>query len=155
MSADYQPTASQSEAAITQLTHNLAAYDLTKGEKLQIVNLAPVEAVELYVVSPSSILVVLFPVPDFLQIVEELEDRFGDQIDTILSTVRASLPDRAFAAVDPGTSKHDGQGQPVYTEDELVYDEGTQGWDHNANDMVFDDTGEGMGVEGDLDVEDD
>lgn len=50
LSADYQPTAQQSELGITQLTRSLAAYDLTKAEKLQIVNLAPTEAVELYVV---------------------------------------------------------------------------------------------------------
>lgn len=53
LSADYQPTCSQSEASVQQLTRDLAAYDLTKAEKLQIVNLAPVEAVELYVVSRS------------------------------------------------------------------------------------------------------
>ena len=50
LSADYQPTHMQSEAGITQLTQSLAAYDLTKAEKLQIVNLAPTEPVELYVV---------------------------------------------------------------------------------------------------------
>lgn len=37
--------------ALVQLTRALGAYDLTKAEKLQIVNLAPVEPVELYVVS--------------------------------------------------------------------------------------------------------
>lgn len=37
-----------------QLTKGLSAYDLTKAEKLQIVNLAPTEAVELYVVCDSS-----------------------------------------------------------------------------------------------------
>ena len=50
LSAEYQPTAVQNEGGIVQLTKNLAAYDLTKAEKLQIVNLAPTEAVELYVV---------------------------------------------------------------------------------------------------------
>lgn len=50
LSADYQPTSSQTEAGIVQLTKSLAAYDLTKAEKLQIVNLAPTEPVELYVV---------------------------------------------------------------------------------------------------------
>ena len=51
LAADYQPTSRQTEASITQLTRSLAAYDLTKAEKLQIVNLAPLEPVELYVVS--------------------------------------------------------------------------------------------------------
>ena len=49
LSADYQPTHMQSEAGIAQLTKSLGAYELTKAEKLQIVNLAPTEAVELYV----------------------------------------------------------------------------------------------------------
>lgn len=51
LSADYQPTVSQTEAGISQLTRELSPYDLTKAEKLQIVNLAPTEPVELYVVS--------------------------------------------------------------------------------------------------------
>ena len=50
LSAEYQPTASQTDAGITQLTRTLSTYDLTKAEKLQIVNLAPTEPVELYVV---------------------------------------------------------------------------------------------------------
>lgn len=50
LAADYQPTTRQSEAGIKQLTRNLGGYDLTKAEKLQIVNLAPLEPVELYVV---------------------------------------------------------------------------------------------------------
>ena len=50
LSADYQPPSRQSDAAITKLIKKLAPYDLTKAEKLQIVNLAPTQAVELYVV---------------------------------------------------------------------------------------------------------
>lgn len=50
LSADYQPTTLHTEAGIVQLTKNLAAFDLTKAEKLQVVNLAPTEPVELYVV---------------------------------------------------------------------------------------------------------
>lgn len=42
---------SQNEASITQLVKDLEPFDLTKAEKLQIVNLAPSEPVELYVVS--------------------------------------------------------------------------------------------------------
>ncbi|KAI0754531.1 HRDC-like protein [Daedaleopsis nitida] len=73
LSAEFQPTASQSPEGIAHLTRNLAQWDLTKAEKLQIVNLAPTEPVELYV------------------IVEELEDRFGDQMEDILNTVKSSL----------------------------------------------------------------
>jgi hypothetical protein len=50
LTAEHQPTASQTPEGITQLVKDLAPYDLTKAEKLQIVNLAPTEPVELYVV---------------------------------------------------------------------------------------------------------
>jgi hypothetical protein len=50
LSAEYQPTPSQSPSRITKLVKDLAPFDLTKAEKLQIVNLAPIEIVELYVV---------------------------------------------------------------------------------------------------------
>lgn len=53
LSADYQPTRVQTAQGIQRLTKNLAAFDLTKAEKLQIVNLTPVEPVELYVVRSS------------------------------------------------------------------------------------------------------
>ncbi|TCD65826.1 hypothetical protein EIP91_002176 [Steccherinum ochraceum] len=128
LAADYQPTPRQSDAGITQLTKALGAYELTKAEKLQIVNLAPTEAVELYV------------------IVEELEDRLGDKMDDILSSVRASLAELA-APVD-ATNAHDDQVQLE------VYNEDTEGWEYEQGDE-FDDTGEGAGVEGDLDKDDD
>jgi hypothetical protein len=40
----------QTVQGIQRLTKNLAPFDLTKAEKLQIINLTPVEPVELYVV---------------------------------------------------------------------------------------------------------
>ncbi|KAF9470738.1 hypothetical protein BDN70DRAFT_981646 [Pholiota conissans] len=52
---------------------SLAPYNLAKAEKLQIFDLGPTLPVELYV------------------IVEELEERFGDQINKILEHVQASL----------------------------------------------------------------
>jgi hypothetical protein len=42
----------QNPASVTKLVKDLGQYDLTKAEKLQIVNLAPTEPVELYVVRP-------------------------------------------------------------------------------------------------------
>ncbi|KAI0088607.1 HRDC-like protein [Irpex rosettiformis] len=133
LAADYQPTSRQTEAGITQLTRNLATYDLTKAEKLQIVNLAPLEPVELYV------------------IVEELEDRFGEQIDDILSMVQASLhkPSSSAPVVENNV-----QAQVFYTEDDVHYEDDAENWGHDANEIVFDDHGEGAGIEGDLDVED-
>ncbi|KAH8086000.1 HRDC-like protein [Cristinia sonorae] len=138
LSADYQPTVVQTETGITQLTKALGAYELTKAEKLQIVNLAPTEPVELYV------------------IVEELEDRLGDKMDEILTTVRDSLtapiPDPLAGDV---TNTGSGALMEVYDEQGAaeVYDEGDAGWEYDQE--VFDDTGEGAGVEGDLDKEDD
>ncbi|KAI0345618.1 hypothetical protein BDW22DRAFT_1426287 [Trametopsis cervina] len=136
LSADYQPTASQSEAGIAQLTRSLAVYELTKAEKLQIVNLAPVEPVELYV------------------IVEELEDRFGEQIDDILSTVRGSLSEHGPGEQSAGSAAAI-TNQAIFTEEDMNYGHGNEGWEHDANEIVFDDTGEGAGIEGDLDMDDD
>jgi hypothetical protein len=50
LSADYQPTLHQSDKGIAQLVRGLQPFGLSKSEKLQIVNLAPTEPVELYVV---------------------------------------------------------------------------------------------------------
>lgn len=47
LSADYLPTSSQSAEGVTKLVKDLAPYELTKAEKLQVVNLAPTLAVEL------------------------------------------------------------------------------------------------------------
>ncbi|KAF9072697.1 RNA polymerase Rpb4-domain-containing protein [Rhodocollybia butyracea] len=133
LSADYQPTRRQTETGITKLVKDLANYDLTKAEKLQIVNLAPTRPVELYV------------------IVEELEDRVSD-MEVILDMVASSLstepvpPTNGFSKLLPSESDSAGV---LYPEDNDVHmvDE--------ANGLEFDDTGEGVGVEGDLDKEDD
>ncbi|KAJ3481710.1 hypothetical protein NLI96_g7479 [Meripilus lineatus] len=135
LSADFQPTSSQTESGIAQLAKNLSSYDLTKAEKLQIVNLAPTEPVELYV------------------IVEELEDRLGTRMDDILSTVRSSLN-------EPSTQPLVQEPQAVGVEEDIVPEpefdtEDAEGWEYDANEVLFDDTGEGAGVEGDLDVDDD
>ena len=50
LSADYLPNNSQTAKGITKLVKDLATYELTKAEKLQVVNLAPTLPVELYVV---------------------------------------------------------------------------------------------------------
>jgi hypothetical protein len=50
LSAEYQPTTCQTAEGIIELMKNLAPYNLTKAEKLQVVNLAPKLPVELYVV---------------------------------------------------------------------------------------------------------
>ena len=137
---------------------DLAPYDLTKAEKLQIVNLAPTEAVELYVVSlPSSVCAarVLSPSIGWKQIVEEIEDRLGDNMDNILSTVKASLstptPNGSIAPtvnVVNGAS-HAGEESGNWDND---YDETAH---MIVDENEFDDAGAGAGVEGDLEAGDD
>jgi hypothetical protein len=50
LSAPWQPTGRQTEEGVAKLVRELEPYGLTKAEKLQVVNLAPVQPVELYVV---------------------------------------------------------------------------------------------------------
>ncbi|KAI6132488.1 RNA polymerase Rpb4-domain-containing protein [Pisolithus croceorrhizus] len=134
LSAEYQPMRQQCEAGVTQLVKDLAPFGLTKAEKLQIVNLAPTEAVELYV------------------IVEELEDRLGDQMDQVLSVVSRSLQSNQGHSMNCPPSTYDTVPEPTAAYAEVYEEE--ERWEHDANDLDFDDFGEGVGVEGDLDMED-
>ncbi|KAG2340207.1 hypothetical protein BDR05DRAFT_938154 [Suillus weaverae] len=137
LSADYQPTLHQSDASITQLVRGLQPFGLSKAEKLQIVNLAPTEPVELYV------------------IVEELEDRLGNRMDDLLVAVSKSLHESAPAHPN-GTMAVPEDKQTRSEVAVEVYEEADQEtWEYDANAMEFDDMGEGAGVEGDLDVDDD
>ncbi|KAJ7665977.1 RNA polymerase Rpb4-domain-containing protein [Mycena polygramma] len=128
LAADYQPTASQTPEAITQLVKSLEPYGLTKAEKLQIVNLAPKQHIELYV------------------IVEELEDRLAERMEEVISHVEASL------VVDPALL-------PTARETPMSHNGNTGGgeaWEIDEEYVEeFDDKGEGAGVEGDLDMDDD
>jgi len=129
LSADFQPSSSQSSDGITQLVKDLAGHDLTKAEKLQIVNLAPTQLVELYV------------------IVEELEERMSTSMETILTQVSASL------STLPANALMEGPSHEFDTAD--IHSQYFENDPDIVDDMVFDDTGEGQGVEGDLDKEDD
>ncbi|KAG1869053.1 RNA polymerase Rpb4-domain-containing protein [Suillus subalutaceus] len=137
LSADYQPTLHQSDAGVTQLVRGLQSFGLSKSEKLQIVNLAPAEPVELYV------------------IVEELEDRLGDRMNDLLVAVSKSLHESAPG--HPNATMAVPEDKGTLGEDAVeVYEEAEQEtWEYDANAMEFDDMGEGAGVEGDLDVDDD
>lgn len=81
-------------------------------------------------------------------------------MDDILETVRSSLSASAVPltkGIQGGARESAAFGaEIVYTEDtemqEYVEEDGT--WEYDANEVVFDDTGEGAGVEGDLDIED-
>ena len=80
---------------------------------------------------------------------EELEDRFGDQIDEILGHVQQSLTQSKPNGIN-GTLSQQGLGSIIVEEDH---------WDLDADapyeEDMYDDTGEGAGVEGDLDMEED
>ncbi|TFK70533.1 hypothetical protein BDN72DRAFT_766293, partial [Pluteus cervinus] len=145
LSADYLPTASQTSAGITQLVKALAPYDLTKAEKLQVVNLAPTLPVELYV------------------IVEEFEDRLGDRMEEILDHVRTSIDKKVpqqLAATSTAPAVTTADSIALFGE-EIVYgdqDAEWNGFDYDAagvDEHIFDDHGEGIGIEGDLDMEED
>ena len=89
------------------------------------------------------------------QIVEELEDRFGDNIEDMLTIVRSSLSEPVVSHNGAnGMADEEPAPEQVYYSEENYMDD-ANGWDHDANEVVFDDTGEGAGIEGDLDVEDD
>ncbi|KAF9258604.1 hypothetical protein L218DRAFT_909245 [Marasmius fiardii PR-910] len=140
LSADYQPTRSQSTEGIKQLCRNLRQYDLTKAEKLQVINLAPTKPVELYV------------------IVEELEDRLGDTMNNVLEVVQSSLsepmPTRPFksesAALEITMVPTD---WTLSNPDPDLDADGDAEMD-TVNELVFDDSGEGAGIEGDLEMDD-
>lgn len=88
------------------------------------------------------------------QIVEELEDRFGEKMDDILSTVRSSLSDPAVQVQEEARHGAEEMAEAytyTYTENDDAY---AEQWGYDPNEQVFDDTGEGAGVEGDLDVDD-
>ncbi|KAG0704859.1 HRDC-like protein [Suillus ampliporus] len=137
LSADYQPTLHQSDASITQLVRGLEPFGLSKSEKLQIVNLAPTEPVELYV------------------IVEELEDRLGNQMDDLIGVVTKSLHERTPQPPNGAMAVLEGKRTRSEVAVEVYEESEQETWEYDANAMEFDDTGEGVGVEGDLDVDDD
>ncbi|KAF9046237.1 RNA polymerase Rpb4-domain-containing protein [Panaeolus papilionaceus] len=136
LSSDYLPICKQTEKGISKLVKDLAPYSLTKAEKLQIVNLAPTLPVELYV------------------IVEELEDRFQNDIDDILHIVESSLSTRAGNPVAPAPHINGtGAGSVAATTSVTVMEET---WDEDGlYEDEYDDTGAGAGIEGELEMDDD
>jgi hypothetical protein len=83
-----------------------------------------------------------------LQIVEELEDRFEGRVDEILGHVKQSLTRSHSDTIKAALSLQ---------QDSLIVEE--DHWDFDADapyeEDMYDDTGEGAGVEGDLDMEED
>jgi RNA polymerase Rpb4 len=156
LTSDYLPIKNGTPESITKLVKALEPYDLTKAEKLQIVNLVPTTAVELYVVRlPALLASQIIDWYTFRQIVEELEDRFGDRMDDLLQAIQDAsgslsistnpIVNGAEAHIDTSRIETNEEPTAVFANDaEAVYDE-----------EMFDDTGEGAGVEGDLDQEED
>lgn len=81
------------------------------------------------------------------QVVEELEDRLGDRMDQVLSAVSTSLRVPA--------ESHEGAGAAVAVAPQVQIYQEDQRWEHDAAEDVYDDFGDGAGVEGDLDMDDD
>ncbi|KAG7090776.1 hypothetical protein E1B28_009861 [Marasmius oreades] len=142
LSADHQATRSQTAEGVRRLCRNLRQYDLTKAEKLQVVNLAPTKPVELYV------------------IVEELEDRLGDTMTNVLEIVQSSLAGPLsdpkpfdYTTLEARTATVESKTSFTHPDPDLDAD-GDAEMDA-VNEIVFDDTGEGAGIEGDLEMVDD
>lgn len=86
-----------------------------------------------------------------LQIVEEMEDRLGDSgMNNILELVKASLGEAGDTSAEARQVLLDSSGEPKADGAEWTAD-----YTMNVDDNEFDDTGEGAGIEGDLDVDDD
>ena len=79
-------------------------------------------------------------------------------MEEVLEIVQASLTPSATPAEAVGlqtpTSDSAGAALAYPSSDPLFFAEEEQ-WDNDAADVMFDDHGEGAGVEGDLDMEDD
>ncbi|KAF9453169.1 hypothetical protein P691DRAFT_755807 [Macrolepiota fuliginosa MF-IS2] len=137
LSSEHLPTTSQTPTGVSNLITALAPYDLTKSEKLQIVNLAPTRPVELYV------------------IIEELEDRLGDSMDTILDTIKSSLSAPPPSHVNGKSTTFTSTATSLLGASSSSGGRGT--WDEVDAEAIIDDVefvdhaGE---AEGDLDVDD-
>ena len=95
--SDYNYTSRQTDEGVASLADSLQDFGLTKGEVLQIVNLAPTEQVELYCVSPSLPFLQEFSFRTDRQIIEQPDDRFhpetAERLDEISQQVRSTLLD--------------------------------------------------------------
>jgi len=131
------PTTSQSPESISKLVKDLAPYDLTKAEKLQIVNLAPKTHVELYV------------------IVEELEDRLPGRMDDVIAHVEESLQPPPTQSANTAFAQPNTHMSASMRESSNARNGSASEDEQWADAEEFDDAGEGAGVEGDLDMEED
>lgn len=149
LTADYQPTRVQTAEGIQRLTKNLAPFGLTKAEKLQVVNLTPVEPVELYVVRAA----VAHTLPRLTSVRRSSRSW---RIDWGIAWKKCS---RSYAPPSqPRFPSSSSAPQPrLEIVDETPADDADADaplWEPDANDIEYLDAGEGVGIEGDLDVDD-
>jgi hypothetical protein len=83
--------------------------------------------------------------------VEELEERLGDQMEAVLEVVRDSISTHGVSV-----ELHTNATPPLQPmqEERLFLEEDELNWDYREE-QAFDDAGEGAGIEGDLEAEDD
>lgn len=89
-----------------------------------------------------------------MQIIEEIEDRFGDKMSDLLGAVQNSL---TMNATSKSARDGDNLNEPstMIMDTAEVYREGWEDGDGEDASEVFDDMGAGAGIEGDLEVDDD
>lgn len=134
---------------MSKLLDELEELELTKAERLQLVNLAPTSVVELHVVRPLSPVHSLSTLPDPLsplQCIEDLEERFpeGPAQDSLLALIKTHLSsvedastaaskDAADAAAAREAAQRDKDKMEIdEREAEAVQDDSTfvnEGWD--------------------------
>lgn len=83
---------------------------------------------------------------------EEIEDRLGDQMNEALKIVQNSLTKTFTSMTTAPVLAMAGEEDVAYAPADE--DEDEERW-NNDEEQVFNDIGEGVGVEGDLDMEDD
>jgi len=126
------PILRQSEESIGELLDQLDKLDLTKSERLQLINTAPTTSVELHVVrptpslspSPSSCRVTNSPLRTETQCIEDLSERFpsDEQQEHILSIIRSHLDHQPSAATT--TAKAKAEREELDKGEEGVADDG-------------------------------
>ena len=84
---------------------------------------------------------------------EELEERLGGQIDTVLEVIRNAISADGIPA-EPPTTVTTTLPPPAIQEERLFLEDDDINWAYHEE-PLFDDTGDGAGIEGDLELEDD
>jgi hypothetical protein len=154
------PLRRQTNESVSKLLDELEELDLTKSERLQLVNLAPTSIVELHVVRPLSSLSSLFfltlPLP---QCIEDIGERFDDpaqeslvalitsHLSSVEDTSTAASKDAADAAAAREAAQRDKDKMEIdEREAEAVQDDSNfvnEGWDgQRANENAENDIDE-------------